>query len=42
MDHPVSDYNITIEALPSSTINDLHEIAKRMVAAGYEKECSLA
>ncbi|CAH1418063.1 unnamed protein product [Lactuca virosa] len=40
--HPVSDYNITIEALPSSTINDLHEIAKRMVAAGYGKECSLA
>lgn len=40
--HPVSDYNITIDALPSGTINDLHEISKRMVAAGYGKECSLA
>ncbi|KAI3788001.1 hypothetical protein L2E82_00564 [Cichorium intybus] len=40
--HPVSDYNITIDALPSGTINDLHEIAKRMIAAGYGKECSLA
>ncbi|XP_071737981.1 exocyst complex component EXO70B1 [Rutidosis leptorrhynchoides] len=40
--HPVSDYNIVIDALPSGTINDLHEISKRMVAAGYGKECSLA
>ncbi|KAL4587807.1 hypothetical protein LXL04_000681 [Taraxacum kok-saghyz] len=40
--HQVSDYNITIDALPSGTINDLHEIAKRMIAAGYGKECSLA
>ncbi|KAL4558413.1 hypothetical protein LXL04_036613 [Taraxacum kok-saghyz] len=40
--HPVSDYNIIIDALPSGTINDLHEISKRMVAAGYGKECSLA
>ncbi|KAI3526328.1 hypothetical protein L1887_05578 [Cichorium endivia] len=40
--HPVSDYNITIDALPSGTISDLHEIAKRMIAAGYGKECSLA
>ncbi|KVI03722.1 exocyst complex component EXO70B1-like [Cynara cardunculus var. scolymus] len=40
--HLVSDYNITIDALPSGTINDLHEISKRMVAAGYGKECSLA
>ncbi|KAK3022282.1 hypothetical protein RJ639_045389 [Escallonia herrerae] len=36
----ISDYNIIIDALPSATINDLHEIAKRMVAAGYGKECS--
>ncbi|KAK2982755.1 hypothetical protein RJ640_025171 [Escallonia rubra] len=36
----ISDYNIIIDALPSGTINDLHEIAKRMVAAGYGKECS--
>ncbi|KAI3678552.1 hypothetical protein L6452_37848 [Arctium lappa] len=40
--HPVSDYNIVIDALPSGTINDLHEISKRMVGAGYGKECSLA
>nr|XP_043635829.1 exocyst complex component EXO70B1-like [Erigeron canadensis] len=40
--HPVSDYNIVIDALPAGTIKDLHEIAKRMVNAGYGKECSLA
>ncbi|XP_043703905.1 exocyst complex component EXO70B1-like [Telopea speciosissima] len=38
--HPVSDYDVLIDALPSGTINDLHEIAKRMVAAGFGKECS--
>ncbi|KAJ4978419.1 hypothetical protein NE237_009199 [Protea cynaroides] len=38
--HPVSDYDIVIDALPSGTINDLHEIAKRMVAAGFGKESS--
>ncbi|KAJ9543509.1 hypothetical protein OSB04_023216 [Centaurea solstitialis] len=38
----VSDYNITIDALPAGVIGDLHEISKRMVAAGYGKECSLA
>lgn len=37
-----SDYNIIIDALPSGTINDLHEIAKRMATAGYGKECSHA
>ncbi|CAI9289847.1 unnamed protein product [Lactuca saligna] len=42
VDHPMSDYNIRIEALPSSIINNLHEIAKRMVTVGYGKECSLA
>uniref|UniRef100_A0A5B7A0A4 Exocyst subunit Exo70 family protein n=1 Tax=Davidia involucrata TaxID=16924 RepID=A0A5B7A0A4_DAVIN len=40
--HPISDYDIVIDALPSGTINDLHEIAKRMVAAGFGKECSHA
>lgn len=39
---PVTDYNILIDALPSGTISDLHEIAKRMVAAGFEKECTHA
>ncbi|KAL6532589.1 hypothetical protein OROHE_014011 [Orobanche hederae] len=38
--HPITDYNIVIDALPAGTIGDLHEIAKRMVAAGYIKECS--
>ncbi|KAK2376562.1 exocyst complex component EXO70B1 [Trifolium repens] len=37
---PVTDYDIVIDALPSATINDLHEIAKRMVAGGFGKECS--
>ncbi|XAR60790.1 hypothetical protein NMG60_11034303 [Bertholletia excelsa] len=40
--HPLTDYDFVIDALPSGTINDLHEIAKRMVAAGYGKECSHA
>ncbi|KAF3454846.1 hypothetical protein FNV43_RR05294 [Rhamnella rubrinervis] len=37
---PITDYDIVIDALPSGTINDLHEIAKRMVAARFGKECS--
>uniref|UniRef100_A0A5B6ZXD5 Exocyst subunit Exo70 family protein n=1 Tax=Davidia involucrata TaxID=16924 RepID=A0A5B6ZXD5_DAVIN len=40
--HPISDYDIVIDALPSVTVNDLREIAKRMVAAGFGKECSHA
>lgn len=40
--HPLTDYGILIEALPAGIISDLHEIAKRMVAAGYGKECSHA
>lgn len=39
---PVTDYDILIDALPAGTIGELHEIAKRMVAAGYMKECSHA
>ncbi|KAI3461691.1 hypothetical protein Pfo_018354 [Paulownia fortunei] len=39
---PITDYDIVIDALPAGTIGDLHEIAKRMVAAGYVKECSHA
>lgn len=38
--HPISDYEIVIDALPAGVIDDLHEIVKRMVAAGYGKECS--
>ncbi|KAK1587541.1 hypothetical protein Q3G72_014007 [Acer saccharum] len=37
---PISEYDIIIDALPSGTINDLNEIAKRMVTAGFGKECS--
>ncbi|KAL5720464.1 hypothetical protein ACHQM5_013132 [Ranunculus cassubicifolius] len=37
---PISDYDIVIDALPSGTIADLHEISKRMVAAGFGKECA--
>ncbi|KAH7542775.1 hypothetical protein FEM48_Zijuj02G0110700 [Ziziphus jujuba var. spinosa] len=37
---PITDYDIVIDALPSGTINDLHEIAKRMVVARFGKECS--
>ncbi|XP_008231770.1 PREDICTED: exocyst complex component EXO70B1-like [Prunus mume] len=37
---PIGDYDIVIDALPSGTINDLHEIAKRMVTAGFGKEGS--
>ena len=36
---PISGYDIVIDALPLGTINDLHEMAKRMIAAGFGKEC---
>ncbi|KAG6418075.1 hypothetical protein SASPL_120274 [Salvia splendens] len=40
---PVADYDdLLIDALPPGTVGDLHEIAKRMAAAGYEKECCAA
>ncbi|XP_047310302.1 exocyst complex component EXO70B1-like [Impatiens glandulifera] len=39
---PLVDYDIFIDALPTAIINDLHEIAARMVTAGYRKECSHA
>ncbi|XP_068667497.1 exocyst complex component EXO70B1-like, partial [Aristolochia californica] len=38
--NPIPDYDFVIDALPSGTIAELHEIAKRMVPAGYGKECS--
>ncbi|KAK7305479.1 hypothetical protein VNO77_43385 [Canavalia gladiata] len=37
---PVNDYDVVIDALPPRTVNDLREIAKRMAAAGFGKECS--
>ncbi|CAA0842368.1 Exocyst complex component EXO70B1 [Striga hermonthica] len=38
--HPITNYDVVIDALPAGTIGELHEIARRMVAAGYVKECS--
>ncbi|KAG9445432.1 hypothetical protein H6P81_016772 [Aristolochia fimbriata] len=38
--NPISDYDFVVDALPSGTISELREIAKRMVPAGYGKECS--
>ncbi|XP_004500325.1 exocyst complex component EXO70B1-like [Cicer arietinum] len=37
---PVTNYDVVIDALPPSTVNDLREIARRMLAAGFGKECS--
>ncbi|KAG2310872.1 hypothetical protein Bca4012_025377 [Brassica carinata] len=37
---PLTDYDLVIDALPSATINDLHEMAKRMLGAGYGKSCA--
>ncbi|XP_009132053.1 exocyst complex component EXO70B1 [Brassica rapa] len=37
---PLTDYDLIIDALSSATINDLHEITKRMLAAGFDKSCS--
>ncbi|KAG6401367.1 hypothetical protein SASPL_138221 [Salvia splendens] len=39
---PITDYDIVIDALPLGTVGELHQIAKRMVAAGYMKECAHA
>ncbi|PIM97417.1 Exocyst component protein [Handroanthus impetiginosus] len=37
---PMRDYEVLVDPLPAGTIRDLQEIAKRMVASGYVKECS--
>ncbi|KAG1365662.1 exocyst complex component EXO70B1 [Cocos nucifera] len=37
--HPVTDYDLVIDALPPGTVSDLHEIARRMAAAGFGREC---
>lgn len=36
---PVTNYDYVIDALPPGSVADLHEIAKRMSAAGYGREC---
>ncbi|XP_010922642.1 exocyst complex component EXO70B1 [Elaeis guineensis] len=38
--HPVKDYDLIIDALPPGTVSDLHEIARRMVVAGFGRECA--
>ncbi|WCJ34807.1 exocyst subunit exo70 family protein B1 [Euphorbia peplus] len=37
---PLDDYQVVIDSLPPGTIGDLHEIAKRMVGAGFGEECA--
>ncbi|KAG6519667.1 exocyst complex component EXO70B1-like [Zingiber officinale] len=39
---PVDDYNLVIDALPPGSVADLHAIARRMVAAGFGRECAEA
>lgn len=36
---PVTDLNFTMDLLPGEVISDLHDIARRMVAGGYGREC---
>ena len=38
-DHISVDNNLVIDALRPEIINNLHEVVKLMVAAGFEKEC---
>ncbi|XVF46170.1 hypothetical protein PTKIN_Ptkin03bG0005400 [Pterospermum kingtungense] len=38
--HNLIDYGVVIKEIPSGTVNDMHEMAQRMVAAGFGKECS--
>ncbi|XP_010931301.1 exocyst complex component EXO70B1 [Elaeis guineensis] len=40
MAHPVTDYDLVIDALPPGTVSDLHEIARRMATAGFGRECA--
>lgn len=37
---PVKDYDFFIDVLPPGALADVHEIAKRMVAAGFGPECA--
>ncbi|MCO5612605.1 hypothetical protein L7F22_066873 [Adiantum nelumboides] len=37
---PLHSVNFTIELLPSDVISDLNDIARRMIAGGYGRECS--
>ncbi|KAE9596064.1 putative exocyst complex component Exo70, cullin repeat-like-containing domain-containing protein [Lupinus albus] len=37
--HLATDDNLLIDSLPPENINSLHETVKKMMAAGFEKEC---
>ncbi|KAJ3669052.1 hypothetical protein LUZ60_011002 [Juncus effusus] len=37
---PVTDYDVVIDALPPGAVSDLQKIARRMVSAGFGRECS--
>lgn len=39
---PVTDYDFVIDALPPGSVADLHQIGKRMFAAGFGRECAHA
>ncbi|CAD6229285.1 unnamed protein product [Miscanthus lutarioriparius] len=39
---PVSNFDIVIDALPPGSVSDVHQIARRMVDAGFGRECAEA
>ncbi|CAM0883015.1 unnamed protein product [Alopecurus aequalis] len=39
---PVSDFDVIIDALPPGSVSDVHQIARRMVDAGFGRECAEA
>ncbi|XP_052154927.1 exocyst complex component EXO70B1-like [Oryza glaberrima] len=39
---PVSDFDVVIDALPPGSVSDVHQIARRMVDAGFGRECAEA
>jgi len=39
---PVTDYDVVIDALSPGSIANVHQIAKRMVDAGFGRECASA
>ncbi|KAL5223017.1 hypothetical protein ABZP36_027730 [Zizania latifolia] len=39
---PVSDFDVVIDALPPGSVSDVHHIGRRMVDAGFGRECAEA
>ncbi|XP_044341940.1 exocyst complex component EXO70B1 [Triticum aestivum] len=39
---PVTDFDVVIDALPPGSVSDVHQIARRMVDAGFGRECAEA